>query len=126
MSRTIAAPGWSWTGRIVASPWIAAPPLAVWAVLAVPRFGELWSAVSVPTVAQFSAFLADGGAVTLIWAQIIAWDLFIGRWMYLESRKLGIHPLIMGPLLVLTILFRSGSPCSSCCEPGGDLPQRAF
>ncbi|MBC6448471.1 ABA4-like family protein [Actinokineospora xionganensis] len=99
------APAWSWTHRIVSSPWIVLPPVAVWAVLAVPRFPELWSAVSTPSVEKFTAFAADGGAAALIWAQIIAWDLFIGRWMYLEARRLGIHPLIMGPLLVFTILL---------------------
>ncbi|WP_091452039.1 ABA4-like family protein [Actinokineospora iranica] len=101
----ILAPKWSWTRRIVASPWIVAPTLAVWAVLAVPRFPELWVEVTRPSLAGFAAFLRDDGAVALIWAQVIAWDLFIGRWMYLESRRRDIHPLIMGPLLVFTILL---------------------
>jgi hypothetical protein len=40
-----------------------------------------------------------------IWAQLIAWDLFIGRWMHLESRSLRIHPLVMAPVYALTILL---------------------
>lgn len=99
------APTWSWTHRIVSSPWIVLPPLAVWAVLGVPRLPELWALFTTPTVEKLTAFAADGAGITLIWAQVIAWDLFIGRWMYLESRRLGIHPLIMGPLLVFTILL---------------------
>ncbi|CRK59815.1 hypothetical protein [Alloactinosynnema sp. L-07] len=101
----VVAPRWSWTHRIVSSPWIVLPTLVVWAILAVPLFPELWSAVTSPSLAKFQAFAADDGAVALLWAQIIAWDLFIGRWMYLESRTLNIHPLIMGPLLVFTILL---------------------
>ncbi|NEE07878.1 DUF4281 domain-containing protein, partial [Streptomyces sp. SID7499] len=31
--------------------------------------------------------------------------LLLGQWMYLQSRKLGLSPLLMGPLLVLTILL---------------------
>ncbi|WP_436492198.1 ABA4-like family protein [Actinokineospora sp. HUAS TT18] len=99
------APRWSWTHRIVSSPWIVLPTLVVWAVLAAPLFPELWSAVTTPSEAKLRAFVEQDGAVALIWAQIIAWDLFIGRWMYLESRRLDIHPLIMGPLLVFTILL---------------------
>lgn len=101
----IFAPTWGWTRRVVGSPLIVLPPMAVWAVLAAPRFGELWAAVSTPSLAGVEAFLADGGAVALLWAQIIAWDLFVGRWMYLRSREMGLHPLLMGPLLVLTILL---------------------
>jgi hypothetical protein len=101
----IFAPTWSWTERIASSPWIVAAPLAVWLVLATPRIGPLWSAVSQPSLAVFQALLADPGAVALVWAQIIAWDLFVGRWMYLDSRQRDIHPLVMGPLLVFTILL---------------------
>jgi hypothetical protein len=36
---------------------------------------------------------------------VIAWDLFVGRWIYLDSRQRGLHPLLMAPLLVLTILL---------------------
>lgn len=36
---------------------------------------------------------------------MIAWDLLVGQWMYLQGRKLGLSPLLMGPLLVLTILL---------------------
>jgi hypothetical protein len=39
------------------------------------------------------------------WAHFIAFDLFVGRWMYLDARERGIHPLVMAPVLVLTILL---------------------
>jgi len=40
-----------------------------------------------------------------VWAHLIAFDLFIGRWMYLDSRSLRISGLVMAPILVLTILL---------------------
>ena len=43
--------------------------------------------------------------LTALWAQIIAWDLFLGRWVYLDSRERAIHPVLMGPLLIATILL---------------------
>ncbi len=101
----ILAPTWSWTKRIVSSPWIVAPILVVWAVLAAPLFPELWALVTSPSLAALQAMVSDPGALALLWVQIIAWDLFIGRWMYLDSRERGIHPLVMGPLLVFTVLL---------------------
>ena len=101
----ILLPTWSWTVKIVSSPWIVLPALAVWAVAAIPLLGPLWTLVVSPSLPELTDLLAEPGAVTLLWAQIIAWDLFIGRWMYLDSRTRGIHPLIMSPLLVLTVLL---------------------
>ncbi len=101
----IFAPAWRWTERIIGSPLIMLPTLIVYMVLAVPLLPELWTAVSTPSLDGFQAFVSDGGAAAAVWAQIIAWDLFIGRWLYFEGRRLGIHPLVMGPLLVFTILL---------------------
>jgi ABA4-like protein len=101
----ILAPTWSWTRRIASSAWIVAPTLVVWAILAVPLFGPLWAAVTQPSLPVLDALVADERAVALLWAQIIAWDLFIGRWMYLDSRERRVHPVLMAPILVLTILL---------------------
>jgi len=101
----ILAPTWGWTKRIAGSPWIVAPVLVVWLVLAVPRFPQLLAAVTQPSLPVLESFVRDPGAVSLLWAQIIGWDLFIGRWMYLDSRERDVSPLVMGPVLVATILL---------------------
>lgn len=101
----ILAPTWSWTARIIASPWIVLPVLVVWAVAAIPVFGPLWMLVVSPSLSGLRDLVADPGALTAVWAQIIAWDLFIGRWIYLDSRARGVHPLLASPLLVLTVLL---------------------
>jgi len=101
----ILLPAWSWTRRIIFSYLITLPVLAVWAVAAAPVFGPLWSLVLSPSLTGLQDFAAEPAAITALWAQIIAWDLFIGRWMYLDSRALRIHPLVMGPVLVLTVLL---------------------
>lgn len=101
----IFAPGWGPTARIAASPLTVVPVLVVYLTMALPVFPELWAAVSSPDLDGFRDLmvLADGAGA--IWAQVIAWDLLIGQWMYREARRIGIHPLVMGPLLVFTILL---------------------
>jgi hypothetical protein len=101
----ILVPTWSWTTKILSTPWITLPTLVVWAIAAAPLFGPLWTLVTSPNLARLQDLLAEPGMVTALWAQIIAWDLFIGRWMYLDSRERRLHPLIMSPLLVLTVLL---------------------
>ncbi|GAB2741032.1 ABA4-like family protein [Streptomyces bullii] len=101
----IFAPGWGPTVRIARSPLTAVPVLLVYLALAAPVFPTLWAAVSSPDLDTFRELTAQANGAGAIWAQVIAWDLLIGQWMYLESRRLGLSPLLMGPLLVLTILL---------------------
>ncbi|TCO65566.1 ABA4-like family protein [Actinocrispum wychmicini] len=101
----ILAPAWSWTHRIISSPLVAAPTAALYLVLVVPRLADLLPVVTSPSLEKLQAAMADGAAATVVWAHIIAFDLFVGRWMYLESRRRGIHPLVMAPVLIVTILF---------------------
>lgn len=101
----IVAPRWAVTERIVASPWIATPPLAVYLIIVLPHFDRLWQAVSQPDLGVLQAFLGSGIGAATIWAHLIAFDLFIGRWMYWQARERDLHPLVMAPVLVLTILL---------------------
>lgn len=101
----IFAPGWGPTARIAASPLTVVPVLVVYLTLALPVFPELWAAVRSPDLDGFRDLTALADGAGAIWTQVIAWDLLIGQWMYREARRIGIHPLVMGPLLVFTILL---------------------
>lgn len=101
----ILAPTWSWTRRIVSSPLIALPAVAGYAVLVVPRFGEILAAVARPELSGIAELLSTPEGAAIGWAHFIAFDLFVGRWMYLDARDRGVHPLPMAPILVFTILL---------------------
>lgn len=101
----IFAPGWGPTARIARSPWTVVPVLLVYLGLAIPVFPDLWNAVSGPDIDTFRDLTARSDGAGALWAQVIAWDLLIGQWMYLEGRRLRLPALLMGPLLVLTILL---------------------
>ncbi|KOG24281.1 MULTISPECIES: ABA4-like family protein [Streptomyces] len=93
------------TERVAASPLTVLPLLALWAVFAVPVLPELWTAVTSPDIDTFRDLTALANGAAALWAQVLAWDLLLGQWMYRESRRLSIPPLLMSPLLVLAILL---------------------
>ncbi|OLT14903.1 hypothetical protein BJF78_17125 [Pseudonocardia sp. CNS-139] len=101
----ILAPGWSVTRRVIGSPLIVVPPALVYAALVLPRFGEVLAAVARPDLPGVMALLGAPTGAAIGWAHFIALDLFLGRWVYLDSRERGIHPLVVAPVLVLTILL---------------------
>ena len=101
----IFAPKWSWTQKIAESYLIILPPVAIYIVLMIPVLPELIPLVTRPELGPLAEFMATDTGAALVWAHMIAWDLFVGRWMYLEGRRLNVHPLVMAPVLVITILL---------------------
>ncbi|MBB2942656.1 hypothetical protein FB565_002369 [Actinoplanes lutulentus] len=101
----ILLPRWSWTNRIIKSPLIVLPILVIYAVLVIPAFGEVLPAVTNPTLDGVAALLGSPAGAAAGWAHMLAFDLFVGRWAFLDSREREISPLVMAPILLLTILL---------------------
>nr|WP_260408117.1 ABA4-like family protein [Planomonospora venezuelensis] len=101
----ILAPAWPPTRRIIESPLIALPALAVCLTLLLPLLADFWPVVTRPSLSGLTALVAAPEALAALWGQIIAWDLLVGRWIYLDSRDRGLHPLLTAPVLILTILL---------------------
>ena len=101
----ILAPGWSVTRLVIGSPLIVLPVALIYALLVLPQLGTFLPAVADPSPIGVAALLATPVGAAAGWAHFIAFDLFVGRWMYLEGRRLNVHPLVMAPVLVITILL---------------------
>jgi hypothetical protein len=101
----ILAPRWSGTPRVFASPWVTLLPLAVYLVVALPHFGELWRVVSQPELGPLREFLGQPYGAAAIWAHLVTFDLFLGRWMYFEGRALGLPTVLVSVILLLTIFL---------------------
>jgi len=101
----ILVPGWSWTRRIIASPLIVLPVVAIYALLVLPALGEIFPAVAAPSLAGIRELLGTANGAAAAWAHMIAFDLFVGRWCWLDSRDRGVPALVMAPVLLLTILL---------------------
>jgi hypothetical protein len=101
----ILLPRWSWTARIIKSPLIVLPVLAIYAMLVIPAIGDVLPAVLSPTLGGVRDLLGTADGAAAAWAHMIAFDLFVGRWAWLDSRERRVPALVMAPVLALTILL---------------------
>jgi hypothetical protein len=101
-------PHWRVTRRLMSSPLVCAVPAALYAALVIPRFAEVWQAVSNPELSGIAALLGSPAGATIAWLHFLAFDLFVGRWIYLDSRERGIPAWVMAPVLFLTLML---GPC---------------
>ena len=98
-------PAWRWTLRIMRSPLVSAAPAALYAALVFPRLTGIWAAISRPTLGGVAALLGSPAGATIAWAHFLAFDLFVGRWMYLDSQERHIGPWLMAPVLLFTLML---------------------
>jgi hypothetical protein len=83
----IVAPHWRWTQRLMQSPLVIAPIALLYVSLILPLVSELVSASLSPTLNTIATFLGTDQGATTAWAHLLAFDLFVGRWAYLDSRE---------------------------------------
>jgi len=101
----ILVPRWRWTARIVKSPFIGIAPAVLYIALVLPRVAEIWPAVSRPTLSGVVLLLGSSAGATIAWTHFLAFDLFVGRWIYLDSKDRGISAWLMAPVLFLTLML---------------------
>jgi hypothetical protein len=101
----IVAPHWRWTRTIVGSPLIVLAPIVAYLFAVVPILPEVAAEMVNPTFDGVREIVSTADGTAGVWAHLIAFDLFVGRWMYLDSRERGIPALLMAPVLVVTILL---------------------
>ena len=101
----ILLPRWRWTMRIMSSPLVIAGPAALYAALVLPRLGVIWPVVSQPTLSGVTALLGSPAGATIAWMHFLSFDLFVGRWMYLDSQKRPRSVWLMALMLLLTLML---------------------
>lgn len=100
----ILLPGWRWTQRIMASLWTVVPAALLYALLILPALPTVLPALANPTLTGVAALLATPQGATIGWVHFLAFDLFVGRWAYLDSRTLGLNPWLVSPVLFLILM----------------------
>src|SRR6266478_9343802 len=101
----ILLPRWRWTERNMRSPFVSAAPAVLYAVLVLPRLGAIWPAIARPTLPGIATLLGSPEGATIAWVHFLAFDLFVGRWIYLDSQERRLSPLLTAPILFLTLML---------------------
>lgn len=98
-------PKWNVTQRMMQSPWVIAPAAVLYTLLVLPMAMTVLPAVVKPELDVIQGFLSEPMGATVAWVHFLAFDLFVGRWIYLESRKRGISPWLAGPVLFFVLML---------------------
>jgi hypothetical protein len=101
----ILAPRWVWTRRIIGSPLIVLPAALLYAGLVLPGIAALLPALANPNLMGITALLGTPQGATIAWVHFLAFDLFVGRWAYLDGLKNGINVFVMAVVLFLILMF---------------------
>ncbi|NUM47538.1 MAG: DUF4281 domain-containing protein [Anaerolineales bacterium] len=98
------APHWSWTKRILGSFWPVAVLPVIYAVLLI---SQLFAPTGMPldvSLNGIAALLGTPTGAAIGWAHFLAFDLFVGRWAYLDSRERGLSAWVVSPILFFVFM----------------------
>jgi hypothetical protein len=98
-------PSWRVTERVMRSVLVVAFLPLLYAFLVLPHLRELLPLLFDPTLERIAALLGKPEAALIGWVHFLAFDLFVGRWVYLDSRSQAIPSFLMAPVLFLTLLL---------------------
>ncbi len=101
----IVAPYWRVTLRILKSPFVIIVPVIAYVILVLPQIRTLLPKVIAPKLPEISALLGTPEGATIAWMHFLAFDLFVGRWAYLDSRERGISAWLMAPILFFILML---------------------
>jgi hypothetical protein len=100
----ILLPTWRGTRVLVGPPLVVALLAGLYAVLIAPRLPDVLPVLLQPRLEDVASLLGTPEGATIAWVHFLAFDLFVGRWAYLDSRVRGISAWVMGPVLALVLL----------------------
>lgn len=101
----IFAPLWRVTRSVMQSPWVIAPAALLYAALVLPNIATVFPAVLSPNLEGIRRLLSSESGATIAWVHFLAFDLFVGRWAYLESRALNLNVFAMAVVLFFTLML---------------------
>jgi len=101
----IVLPHWRWTKRIMSSPLVSVAAALLYALLVLPRIGQILPVVIRPSLVGIAAVLSTPVGATIAWVHFLAFDLFVGCWAYLDSRERGISAWLMAPILFFVLML---------------------
>lgn len=100
----IFAPHWRLTQTTLRSLWVIVPPALIYAALVLPGLPALLLLLANPSLDAIASGLSTPTGAAAVWAHLVTFDLFAGRWIYLDSRERGLSAWLASPCLFLTLM----------------------
>lgn len=100
-------PTWRWTRRILGSVWTVVPVALLYAVGLVMTFTANpagMAEIANPSLGGIATLLGTPQGAAVGWLHFLAFDLFVGRWAYLDSRSRGISAWLVSPTLFFVLM----------------------
>lgn len=101
----IFCPDWKGTRSLLQSTWLMLPLPLIYMALVVPHLADILPALSQPTLQQITSMLGKPESALVAWIHFLAFDLFVGRWIYLDSQSRSIHKVLVGIILFFTFML---------------------
>lgn len=101
----ILAPRARLTARVLASPWVLLPPMAVYAWAVLPALSDVLPVVANPQLDTVGRLLGQPAGTVAAWSHFLAFDLFVGRFIVLDARERALPWFALSPILALTLLL---------------------
>jgi hypothetical protein len=101
----IVMPRARWTAAALRSPVVLAPIALVYVALVVPDLATVLPAVLRPELPQIAELLGTEKGATIAWAHFLAFDAFVGRWVWQDAGQRGISPWVTGPILFAVLML---------------------
>lgn len=97
-------PGWGGTRRLMAGVWPVAVLAVAYAGLLLAQVGapggaDLLAGLASPSAAGIAVLLGNPAGAAIGWIHFLAFDLFVGRWAYLDSRERQMPVWLASPAL---------------------------
>jgi hypothetical protein len=102
----IIAPRWGFTRRIVTSPAIIVPIALLYSVLVVPNLLSILPQLANPTLPIIQTLLSSDAGATTAWIHFLAFDLWVGRWVYVDAQEREIPVWLVS--ICLACVFMAG------------------
>ena len=97
-------PRWRITQRLLASLWPIVVLALIYASLLVSQLGGVAGGLLNPTLTGIASLLGTPAGAAVGWVHFLAFDLFVGRWAYLDSRKRGLSTWLVSPSLFFILM----------------------
>jgi len=99
------APDSRLTERWLRSPWICAPFAIVYVLVFIASFRSLAAIAHAPSFESIVNVMGTPLGTNLAWLHYLTGDLFVGRWIYLDSRQRAIPRSCLTLVLLFGLTF---------------------